>query len=79
MGVQQGQAKQAAVLFLADPDGYPHHYIMHLLHSAEILGYKHSDIKLRKFWNWFYLQGCLGLHMNPESEQQMDLRLKDDV
>lgn len=63
--------------FWDDHDEYPHHFIMHLVHCAEVIGYKHPDIRTRHNWNWFYLKACESMHMRPESEIEMDLRLND--
>lgn len=79
MGILENDASEAAKLFIDAHDEYPHHFTMHLLHSAEILGYKHPDLKTRRFWMKLYEQGCDAFHMYPETEKQMDIRLKDDL
>lgn len=66
-----------AFLFWHNHDEYPHHFIMHLIHCAEIVGYKHPNIHMRDFWYEFYLDACTTLHMNPETEAEMDERLND--
>jgi hypothetical protein len=63
--------------YFATIDSLPHHYIMHLVHAAEILGYKHPDPEIRLCWHRFYLFNCDDLHMTPETEEQMDARLND--
>jgi hypothetical protein len=63
--------------FWDDHDQYPHHFIMRLLHCAEVVAYKHPDKKVAAKWLWFYTQGCFSFHMNPETEKQMDERLND--
>jgi hypothetical protein len=55
----------------------PHHYLLHFYHGAEILGYKHPDGRYRKRWHDFYLRACEAMHINPETEEQMDKRLSD--
>ncbi len=72
----QGFAHHAE-LFWADHDEYPHHFIMHLIHCAEVVGYKHPDAIIREYWNSFYLSACEAFHMNPETHEQMDARLND--
>ena len=37
--------------FFEDHDEYPHHFIMHLIHCSEVVGYKHPDIKIKNVWN----------------------------
>lgn len=63
--------------FWADHDKYPHHFIMHLVHCAQVLGYKHSSAGQRYIWKRFYLQACESFHMRPETESAMDKRLND--
>ena len=63
--------------FFHTVDDLPHHFLMHLLHGAEILGYKHPDERFRKRWLEFYLHGVKDLHLTPETEGQMDWRLSD--
>ena len=58
-------------------DDLPHHFLMHLLHAAEIIGYKHPDVRFRSRWNEFYRRAVHDLHLNPETEEQMDARLSD--
>jgi hypothetical protein len=58
-------------------DALPHHFILHLMHGAQILGYKHPDPRFRHRWLDFYLRSVLDLHLRPESEVDMDLRLND--
>lgn len=58
-------------------DELPHHYHLHMMHAAQIIGYKHpSDIQ-RANWRWFYTKCCEDMHLPVESEQQMDGRLSD--
>lgn len=63
--------------FWNDHDEYPHHFIMHLVHCAQVVGYKHTDKVVATLWNRFYLYACDAFHMNPEEEEQMDERLND--
>lgn len=67
----------AVTRFFSSLDGLPHHYILHLLHGAQILGYKHPDERFRGRWTSFYAESCDDMHMNRETEQQMDARLSD--
>lgn len=61
--------------FLWDLDSYPLHFVMHTAHAAEIVGYKHPDEDVRSFWVLFYENIVKALHMNPEAEAQLDVRL----
>lgn len=65
--------------FFTDMDHYPVHWFMHLLHAAEIVGYKHPDKEIAEFWENFYCRGCYELHVTRETENQLDHRLSDNV
>lgn len=58
-------------------DEYNHHFIMHLIHCAEVIGYKHPDKRIADEWLSFYMNMCDAMHMHHESEMDMDLRLND--
>jgi hypothetical protein len=63
--------------FFQHADDLPHHFYMHLVHGAEILGYKHPDIRFMLRWHDFYQRCVTELHLNLETEAQMDARLND--
>jgi hypothetical protein len=63
--------------YLRSLDELPHHFQMHFLHAAEILGYKHPDNAIRGWWRSLYLRLVHDLHLAPESEAQLDYRLGD--
>lgn len=63
--------------FFDHVDSIPHHYYLHLAHGAQIAGYKHPEGIFRRRWRDFYLRCCYDMHLNPESEEQMDERLSD--
>lgn len=63
--------------FWQDHDEYPHHFIMHLVHCAEVVGYKHPDSAISNLWLMFYSEACSAFHMKPETEIEMDNRLND--
>lgn len=64
--------------FLRSADQYPHHYVMHLVHAAEVVGYKHPDEDVAFYWRTFYFAACRGLHVTPETEAELDARLDAD-
>jgi hypothetical protein len=68
---------EACYRYFLTVDSLPLHFHMHLLHGAEILGYKHPDERFRIGWGTFYLQGVRELHLAPETEEEMDERLSD--
>lgn len=58
-------------------DQLPHHFHLHLMHGAQIAGYKHPDQLFRSRWGTFYLNCCDDMHVAPEMEEDMDHRLSD--
>lgn len=63
--------------YLSSLDELPHHFQLHFMHAAEILGYKHPEERCRAWWNHFYLRLANDMHLNPETEEQMNKRLGD--
>lgn len=56
-------------------DHYPLHFILHIVYAAEVIGYKHYDEHTRRMWRQFYETFVYKIHMNVETEEQMDERL----
>jgi hypothetical protein len=69
--------ENAVADYFNNMDSLPHHYHLHLLHGAEILAYKHPERLVRGRWLEFYHRGCEDMHMNPEREESLDVRLGD--
>jgi hypothetical protein len=63
--------------FLEARDELPHHFLMHAIHAFEIIGYKHSDPRIRAFWEQVYMRNVHACHMWPESVFELDKRLGD--
>jgi hypothetical protein len=63
--------------FFQRVDDLSHHFLRHLFHGAEILGYKHPDSRFRNRWISFYERAAMDMHMRPETEAEMDARLRD--
>jgi hypothetical protein len=55
----------------------PQHYLSHLMHGTQILGYHHPDRRFRERWHSFYLRCVDEYHLRPESKSDMDQRLGD--
>ena len=64
-------------LYLRELDAIPHHFQLHLLHAAEIVGFKHPDLRIRGWWLQTYERLVHDMHLWPETEEQMDRRLGD--
>lgn len=58
-------------------DELPHHFHMHMMHGAEILGYKHPNLIIAGQWQTFYYDCCDDAHVPPETHEQMEIRLSD--
>lgn len=67
----------ALEIYLRTVDELPHHFQLHFLHAAEILGYKHPREEVRAWWRLCYSRLVNDAHLFPESEAQMDARLGD--
>ena len=64
--------------YLRCVDEIPHHFQLHLMHAAEILGYKHPDSEVRDWWHRCYCRIVNDAHLVIESEEAMDKRLGDN-
>lgn len=63
--------------FKRSVDDLQHHYLLHLLHGVEILAYKHPETPFRDRWLYFYNLMVDDMHLRPEPESVMDMRLGD--
>lgn len=57
---------------------YPLHWFSHIMHSSEILGYRHPDIKIAFLWECIYIKLAESLHLRPETKDAMIARLSED-
>lgn len=64
--------------YLKSCDEVPHHFHLHLMHSAEILGYKHPTPWIREWWRIVYYRMANDMHLVPETEEKMERRLGDN-
>jgi hypothetical protein len=71
------QWAEARKRFFDSVDNFPHQYIAHIFHGAQILAYKHPDPRFREAWGLFYQEAVSSLHLGGESEEEMDRRLSD--
>ena len=56
-------------------DNYACHYVLHIVHAAEIIGWYHPDSLTASRWNTFYRTMCKKMHFNSEGKDQLDYRL----
>lgn len=60
-------------------DHYPMHWVMHFAHACEIVGYRHPVLPISSWWIKLYFRMMReGLHVNPETIEQLDDRLADE-
>lgn len=64
--------------YLKSLDELPHHFQLHFMHAAEIVGYKHPEPHTREWWRAVYYELARDMHLHPELETEMDRRLGDD-
>lgn len=63
--------------YLHNVDEVPHHFHLHLLHAAEIIGYRHPNQTISMWWWDFYTLGVNDMHVRPEPLPEMMVRLGD--
>lgn len=64
--------------FMSEVDSYNTHALMHLMHAAQVLGYKLPNGEYRERWRSFYEYFCIEvLHTPAETAAGMDERLCD--
>lgn len=64
-------------IYLSHVDELPHHFQLHFMHAAEILGYRHPDPDIQQFWYRFYSAVVNDMHLKIEPPSQMEIRLGD--
>lgn len=56
----------------------PQHWYSHIMHSFEVIGFRHPDPKLRAEAYSIYERFVRNLHLWPENEEEMLERLTED-
>lgn len=64
--------------YLRHVDETPHHFQLHFMHAAEIIGYCHPEERIRRWWHECYRELVNDMHLYVESEEQMMERLGDN-
>jgi hypothetical protein len=73
----EGQMNNILHKYIKTQDELPFHFQIHFIHAAEILGYKHPNERIAKWWRETYFRLVECLHLHPESKEEMELRLSD--
>lgn len=63
--------------YIRDLDAIPHHFHMHLMHAAEIVGQKHPNEMIGCWWLNVYRRFANDMHLHPETKQELDELLGD--
>lgn len=74
----EGDIREYIKIYLSHIDELPHHFQLHLMHAAEIVGYCCPDVRAREFWHEFYLAIVKDAHLAAETKEQMMIRLGDN-
>lgn len=64
--------------FLTNWDHFPMHFIQHLMHACQVIGYKHPELTTREMFCDAYDKIVRKLHLYSETEIDMDIRLTED-
>lgn len=72
------QTKPPAKFRLTMIEHYPLHWVIHLLHALQIIGYRCPDKTFSLPAVELYLSMVKSLHLNPETLEQMEARLSED-
>lgn len=63
--------------YLRHVDEMPHHFQLHFMHAAQIIGVHHPADLIRTWWMNFYHMIVNDAHLTPETPEAMNLRLSD--
>ena len=69
---------QMREVYLEHVDELPHHFQLHFMHAAQIIGAHHSAPSIRMWWREFYLMIVNDAHLHPETDDEMNTRLSDN-
>lgn len=64
--------------YLTTTDELPHHFQLHFIHAAEILGHYHPTAHTRNWWYNCYKRLCNDMHLRVETREALDKRLGDN-
>lgn len=65
-------------VYLEHVDELPHHFQLHFMHAAQIVGEFHPIAGTRNWWKQFYLMIVNDAHLHPESREELCRRLSDN-
>ena len=72
--VEEIEVKKRQQAFLDNFDHYPVHFVLHLMHAAQIIGCYYPSSR-GEHWARFYAVLCHKMHVQPENPEQFERRL----
>lgn len=72
------QTKLDQTFKLSSLEQYPLHWVIHVLHALEIIGYRSIEFEFAQQARAAYLKMVQALHLNPETVEEMAARLSED-
>jgi hypothetical protein len=57
---------------------YPLHWVTHVMHAAEVLGYRHPEEEIAGAWLAVYAKLCTSFHVPMESFEDFEERMSED-
>jgi len=57
---------------------YPWHWLSHIVHAVEVLGFCHPDPLVASAWRRVYSKLVRSFHLNPETHEQWIERMSED-
>lgn len=57
---------------------YPWHWLSHVIHAMEVIGFRHPDEAVRASAHGIYVKLVHSAHLTPETFEQFEARLSED-
>lgn len=78
MSYTDGELTEAINKLRKSFDQYPCHFILHMMHALEVIGYRHPSSETRfEFCNAYYVM-VKAMHLNVETYGQLHERMVED-
>lgn len=79
-------SQEGAFMMSTPPDPFkasefghlPEHWYAHVMHALEVIGYRHPDPVVAQGAEMLYRKMVYNLHLEPETKDQMTIRLSED-
>jgi hypothetical protein len=78
MSFEPGELTAAVPILRKELDQLNTHYIFHMLHALEVIGYYHPEPETRGEFYSAYVNLVKKFHLNLETKQQLEARLFED-